>query len=179
MSKPAKMDVWYPFYVGDYRKKTARLSCEQHGAYRQLIDEYWISGALPDDDAVLARIVGLELRHWRKHRPHIASFFIIADGRWVHNRVEEELERAREIVEKRRQAGQKGGRPKKQMLSTEKANGSILLSENGVFKKQNETPTRVTVDGSEIVPLPIQEEGLDSQVSSMASIVPFVRGATK
>lgn len=63
MSRQApKTDLWYPFYVGDYRKDTARLSTEQHGAYRLLLDEYWVAGPLPDDDQVLARIAGLDGR---------------------------------------------------------------------------------------------------------------------
>jgi uncharacterized protein YdaU (DUF1376 family) len=93
MSKP-KTDLWYPFFVGDYRKDTARLSCEQHGAYRQLIDEYWITGPLPDDDAILARIVGLDLKAWKKHRPTIEAFFRIKGGVWRHKRVDSERSKA-------------------------------------------------------------------------------------
>lgn len=91
MSKGQKTDTWYPFFVGDYRKDTGKLSCEQHGAYRQLIDEYWVTGPLEDDDTILARVVGLELRVWRKHRPVIARFFSIADGVWRHGRIDREL----------------------------------------------------------------------------------------
>jgi uncharacterized protein YdaU (DUF1376 family) len=95
-----KTDLWYPFFVGDYRRDTARLSCEQHGAYRQLIDEYWITGPLPDDDAVLARIVGLDVRTWRKHRPHIVRFFTVDCGVWRHGRIDRELEAAKARKEK-------------------------------------------------------------------------------
>lgn len=91
MSKPSKTDLWYPFFIGDYRRDTARLSCEQHGAYRLLIDEYWITGPLPDDDVILARLVGLELRTWRKHRPVIARFFEVASDEWRHGRIDREL----------------------------------------------------------------------------------------
>jgi len=104
MSKPSKTDVWYPFFVGDYRKDTARLSCEQHGAYRQLLDEYWVTGPLPDDDVILAQIVGLELRAWRRQRPYLERFFIIADGVWRQGRVDRELAAA---AERKAKAGTK------------------------------------------------------------------------
>lgn len=93
MSKP-KTDIFYPFYVGDYRKDTARLSCEQHGAYRQLIDEYWVAGPLPDNDELLARIVGLDVRVWRKHRAVVMAFFKLKGGLWRHKRIDFELSRA-------------------------------------------------------------------------------------
>lgn len=94
MSK-SKADIFYPFYVGDYRKDTARLSCEQHGAYRLLIDEYWVAGPLPDDDEVLARIVGLEVRRWRSHRSVVLAFFKLKGGLWRHKRIDAELSKAR------------------------------------------------------------------------------------
>lgn len=35
---------WYPFYVGDYIRKTAHLSLLEHGAYRFLLDHYYATG---------------------------------------------------------------------------------------------------------------------------------------
>jgi uncharacterized protein YdaU (DUF1376 family) len=91
-----KPDTWMPLFVGDYLKATGRLTCEQHGAYLQLILDYWVNGAPPDDDAVLARIVGLDARTWRRHRPIIERYFIIAGGQWRHKRVDQELAGASE-----------------------------------------------------------------------------------
>lgn len=39
-------------------------------------------GSLPDDDAVLARIVGFDLKKWKSIRPEIERFFKIMRGRW-------------------------------------------------------------------------------------------------
>lgn len=49
--------AWYPFYVGDYARKTAHLSLLEHGAYRLLLDHYYATRhPLPNDPAKLYRI---------------------------------------------------------------------------------------------------------------------------
>ena len=70
------------------------LTTEQHGAYLLLLLDNWVSGALPDDDDVLARVAGLDAERWAQVRPVIAGYFQIADGQWVHARIEREREHA-------------------------------------------------------------------------------------
>jgi uncharacterized protein YdaU (DUF1376 family) len=87
--------IWMPLYWGDYLKNTGHLSTLEHGAYLLLIGHYWGSGRpLPDDDAVLARIVRLNRPAWRKVRPAIEPFFDCRDGLWHHRRIERELKEA-------------------------------------------------------------------------------------
>lgn len=88
-----KPDAWMPLYVGDWDSGTRHLDCEQDGAYGRLVRHYWRNGPLPDDDAMLARIVGMELKRWRKVRAVLAAFFVIEGGLWRHHRVDAELER--------------------------------------------------------------------------------------
>lgn len=83
---------WMPFYPADYLADTRRLTTEQHGAYLLLLMDSWSSGALPDDD-VLARVAGLDAERWAQVRQVIARYFQIADGQWVHARIERERER--------------------------------------------------------------------------------------
>lgn len=85
---------WMPFYPADYLADTRRLTTEQHGAYLLLLMDNWVSGALPDDDAVLARVAGLDAERWAQVRPVIAGYFQIAEGQWVHARIEREREHA-------------------------------------------------------------------------------------
>jgi uncharacterized protein YdaU (DUF1376 family) len=101
-----------PLYVADYRIATAHLSTIEHGAYLLLIMHYWAAGSLPTDDASLARIACMTIKEWNKHRTVIARFF---DAKWKHERIEDELARAINISEKRRDAG-------KQRLSKSSAN---------------------------------------------------------
>lgn len=85
---------WMPFYPADYLADTRRLTTEQHGAYLLLLMDSWSSGALPDDDAVLARVAGLDAESWARARQALAGYFAIADGKWVHARIEREREHA-------------------------------------------------------------------------------------
>lgn len=49
---------YYQHHIGDYRKDTTHLSILEHGAYRQLLDLYYITEKpLPLDDAKLMRLV--------------------------------------------------------------------------------------------------------------------------
>lgn len=124
MTKDDKPDAWMPLYIGDWDSGTRHLDCEQDGAYGRLVRHYWKNGALPDDDVMLHRIVGMPLARWRKIRPVLAGFFVIADGRWVHNRVEEELakwgEKRRRFIE-RASAGGRAKAAKSSATSTTKA----------------------------------------------------------
>lgn len=80
-----------PLYIGDYLADTARLTTEQHGAYLLLLMDYWRSGRLPDNDAILAQICKLTPDAWGKSRGILQGFFEVSNGEWVHSRVEKEL----------------------------------------------------------------------------------------
>ncbi|MCK1503878.1 DUF1376 domain-containing protein [Bradyrhizobium sp. 18] len=107
MSRP-----WFPFYVGDYTRDTARLTTEAHGAYLLLMLDYWVNGAPPDDDETLATITKLPVSIWKKRRPALVKFFKVQDGHWVHGRIEKELARAEGVSSARAQAGAEGAQGK-------------------------------------------------------------------
>ena len=51
--------MYYKRFIGDYRKKTARLTPLEHGVYGLLLDEFYATEApLPLDAGELANIVG-------------------------------------------------------------------------------------------------------------------------
>ncbi|URD60471.1 YdaU family protein [Sphingomonas sp. KRR8] len=102
----AKIDAWMPLWIGDYLADTQRLSTEQHGAYLLLLMDYWRCGALPADDDVLARIVGLKASVWAKARRAILPFFEERDGYLVHHRVEAERAKALANQERRTEKAQ-------------------------------------------------------------------------
>lgn len=111
MTKEAKPDAWMPLYIGDWDGDTGHLDCEQDGAYGRLIRFYWRTGPLPDDDAALSRIIRMPLSRWRKIRPVVAAFFIVADGVWRHKRADHEREqwakRKAKAADRARQAAEK------------------------------------------------------------------------
>jgi uncharacterized protein YdaU (DUF1376 family) len=97
-----------PLFIGDYRAATTHLTTLEHGAYLLLIMSYWQRGKpLPSDDERLARMAGVTMDEWKAMRPALAEFFAHGDGVWVHDRIEEELEKARDKSAKAQAAGRK------------------------------------------------------------------------
>lgn len=105
--------LWMPLYVDEYAGATQRLTCEQHGAYLQLIMDYWRNGPPPDDDEVLMQIVKLDRARWRKHRPVLTKLFQIENGDWNHKRIDAELVRGRQAIEQKREAGRRSAEVRK------------------------------------------------------------------
>ena len=86
------MTYWYPWYPTDFRRDTYHLSLSEEGAYRRLLDEYMINRApLPDDDAALARIIGISIPDWATLAPRVRSFFKPQNGHLTHKRCDCEL----------------------------------------------------------------------------------------
>lgn len=110
-----------PMFWGDYFGDTRHLTCLEHGAYLQLLGQYWLDGhGLPDDDKRLSRLVGMSLKEWLTIRDTIAEFFAISGGVWLHNRVERELALVRRRVEQAREAGRASAAARSSGRSTKK-----------------------------------------------------------
>lgn len=104
-----KPDDWMPLDVRKYLGDTMHLSREEHGAYLLLIMAYWMrGGSLADSDQELAAIVKASRPDWKRLRPIMEPYFQIRDGRWFHGKVEKELVRARDIIEKKTKSGKAG-----------------------------------------------------------------------
>jgi len=155
-------NTWMPLYVADYLRKTTRLTTEQHGAYCLLIMDYWVNGALPDDDTALAQIVRLPINTWRKHRDVIQLFFAVKDGKWTHDRIEDERMKAFAITEVRRKGGQE-----RQRLSKQSAQAATQATAGRPAEtQQTERPSHRTYKNSSSIqsgparePLPPQGAG--------------------
>jgi uncharacterized protein YdaU (DUF1376 family) len=60
------------FYVDAYMADTTHLTLEEHGAYLLLLMNMWRrNGALASDDAILARMLGLQPRAWHRLKPRL------------------------------------------------------------------------------------------------------------
>jgi uncharacterized protein YdaU (DUF1376 family) len=137
-------NAWMPLYVADYLRKTTRLTTEQHGAYMLLIMDYWVNGAPPDDDVALAQIVRLPLNVWRKHRVVILAFFSVKDGKWVHDRIEDERMKAFAITEVRRKGGQARQQISKASAQAEAHAAAGKAAGRPAEKQQAERPSQRT-----------------------------------
>lgn len=95
---------WMPLYAADYLADTGHLTVIEHGAYLLLIMHYWVNDGLPADEGQLRNIAKLSPHNWKKSRETLQKLF---EPGWKHKRVEEELEKAREISGKRADAAKK------------------------------------------------------------------------
>jgi uncharacterized protein YdaU (DUF1376 family) len=125
-----------PLYIADYLADTMRLTTIQHGAYLLLLMEYWRQGPLPDDDRELAAIAKADRKQWERDiAPVVRRFFQKQDDGLLHQkRIDSERQRAIELSEKRKAAGQQRGNKKvphgeqlqEQTTSNSSANASVL-----------------------------------------------------
>jgi len=93
--------AWMPLHIGDYLSDTGHLTASEHGAYLLLIMHYWQNGSLPDNERLISRIARLTADQWEESRDVLAMLF--GPG-WTHKRIDAELAKADEIIEKRRAA---------------------------------------------------------------------------
>ena len=102
-----------PMYWGDYFSKTRHLTCEQHGAYLQLLGTMWLSGgSLKNTPQNLAKLTGSTPSRWAKISPAIMAFFVVEGDIITHERLMFELKKAQEKSIKRAVLGASGGRAK-------------------------------------------------------------------
>jgi uncharacterized protein YdaU (DUF1376 family) len=90
-----------PLDIEDYLADTTHLSAAEHGAYLLLIMRYWKDGGLPQNERLVQSYSRLSAEQWAESRDIIAAFF---DDGWRHKRIDAELARAANIIEKRRAA---------------------------------------------------------------------------
>lgn len=96
--------AWMPLHIEAYMADTLHLSAAEHGAYMLLIMRYWKDGGLPADERMIQRYSRLSSEQWTESRDVLAAFF---DEGWKHKRIDAELAKADEIIEKRRNAANK------------------------------------------------------------------------
>lgn len=159
-----------PTYWGDYFAETAHLSCEQHGAYLQLLGRMWqAGGSLPMDDRALARMTGCTTSRWAKISSEILPYFLTVDGRLTHKRVVAELKIAQEIAFKRAEAGSRGGRAKS--LKDKKADVANAIA-GLVAEPQHPLPVPVhTEDKSSVCDAHAMKEAFEKWWSNYPSAV--------
>lgn len=81
-----------PLFGDAYIADTRHLSLEEHGAYLQLMMIAWRAEdcSLPNDDARIARMIGVTAKKWGKLKPTIMAFWALENGRWTQKRLTKE-----------------------------------------------------------------------------------------
>lgn len=93
---------YYEHHLGDYLRDTAHLSMLEDGAYRRLIDAYYIRETpLPVEARDVFRLVRAQSKQDREAvETVLREFFHLTDAGWVHHRCDREIGRFREKSEK-------------------------------------------------------------------------------
>jgi len=142
-------------YVADYLADTMHLVAEEHGAYLLLIMNYWQTGKpLPNDLdrlTTIARLPSSDRTNGRCSTVErlLKEYFTLVNGRWVHPRIEADLEEVRQQQEQRAAAGRKSAMKRlAKKMAKEKA-------------KQTTVPTSVTTTAPTAVPTEPQRKTND------------------
>jgi uncharacterized protein YdaU (DUF1376 family) len=105
---------YYKFNIADYRKDTGHLSTIEHGIYRQLIDWYYLDEQpIPEETQVVIRRLRLGSDEVTFLQNILSDFFVLGKTGYKHKRIEVEIKDYQEQVEKNKNNGKLGGRPKK------------------------------------------------------------------
>jgi len=105
---------YYKFNIADYRKDTGHLSTIEHGIYRQLIDWYYLDEQpIPEETQMVIRRLRLGSDEVMFLQNVLSDFFVLGKKGYEHKRIEVEIQDYQEQVEKNKNNGKLGGRPKK------------------------------------------------------------------
>lgn len=103
--------IWYKFPVGDYITRTIHLGDAEDLAYRRMLDIYYLSERpLPLETEFIANKIRIDLDITEAV---LAEFFDRTEEGYRHKQADEDIARYRNQVQRNRQSGKKGGRPKK------------------------------------------------------------------
>ena len=145
---------WHRYDWGKYKRKTAHLRMLEHGAYTLLQAEYYDTQAplVANVQQLLFICRATTEAEQQAVQQVLDEFFVLEDDGFHHPRIDEEIARANQLIEKRRDAGHKGG----------EANASRLLKREDKTREEKintESKAKATPPKSGDVPdwIPMQE----------------------
>lgn len=99
---------YYKWLWIDYRanRKVQRMPWQARGLYRELLDEFWSEGSLPNDTAALAEVCGCTKEEFEQYWPLIRPCFTEEDGILINAKMDEQ----RTATDKKRTANARNGR---------------------------------------------------------------------
>lgn len=147
MSNDRRGLPYYRWYVADYRASRAvqRMDYLTRGLYRELLDECWVEGAIPDDPEKLADICGCPVdvmaNAWKVLKPRFSPL-VGMDGYLTMTRLEVERTESDKMRTVKALAGAKGGRAKAQASKGKQtlAEGTAVKSSSSSKSSSNANP---------------------------------------
>jgi uncharacterized protein YdaU (DUF1376 family) len=100
---------YYPHHIGDYLKDTAHLTMVEDGAYRRLIDLYYLhEQPLPAERTKVYRLArAISAAEKEAVDTILDEYFSLAEDGWRHKRCDEELAKSQEKSQKARTSAAK------------------------------------------------------------------------
>lgn len=133
---------YYKHHIGDYRRDTGHLSLLEHGAYRQLLDLYYVDEKpIPNETDWVMRRLSAKTQVEKDAVLAVLSDFFTQDANgWSHKRCDSEILAYEEKADQNQKNGKLGGRPKKKTginpeITQSVSNANPTQSENNLNHK--------------------------------------------
>lgn len=157
---------WRRHCPGDHLARAADLSLEEDGALLRLLDWAWTNGPIPVDAAGAAKLIRAPKSKAKMVGEVLARFFVLSDSGYTSPLLDEERREAEELVHKRREFGQAGGR-KSQANRKQLVDQKVEQDSTGHSTAQHDTSEHDTSEHGSPPSDPSQEEiDLDSSRES-------------
>lgn len=117
---------YYRWFWRDFRanRKVQRMSWQARGLYRELLDEFWAEGSLPNDLEKLADICGCKLSEMKQLWPEIEPCWELWPEGFRNAKMDEQRTDADYVRAQNAANGRSGGRAKAANAKRPLANGS-------------------------------------------------------
>ena len=145
-------------YWGDYLRDTAHLDAAESGAYLHLIAHYWTNGGPLEYNAKqFARVCKITASKWRFTMPILKAFFDVSLGVWHHKRIDEELTKAIEYIEKRAKQTSAATAARRQAyvkrnVQRNEDHTTTIYKERPLTGSKERPPTKNVTRGSRLLP---------------------------
>lgn len=146
---------FYPHNIADYRKDTRFLTKLQHWAYRELLDEYYLSEQpiTNNEKDLFWRMGATTDEEQQAIKTVLNGFFEQTEDGFIHKRCDVEIQIYKGIAEKRSRAGKASGKSRRGETNT--CSTHVQQNEDGVQQTNTQEPiakkqinTPVGVDAS-------------------------------
>lgn len=137
---------YYKFYWQAWRasRTVQRMTYIERGLYRELLDECWAEGSIPNDLTSLADICGCPEDVLANAWQMLSKCFVEIDGnRLINTRMNEERTEKDQIRVKMALSGQKGGMAKLRSKDDAEANAKQMLSKCHIEEESKVEESRV------------------------------------
>lgn len=134
---------YYEHHLGDYLRDAGHLSMLEEGAYRRLIDAYYIrERGLPGDIRECSKLAKATTKAERDAVAYVLrEFFVLADGLYTHGRCDKEIARFKDKQEKAaRSANARWSKAEKASEGNANASADAMRTHSG--RNAHQTPDK-------------------------------------